>query len=158
MALAPTVISELEHYCPNCGDWFSFLHFDFEEGWCIECSLDIDHPPQCIHCGSVLTKHDIHRSTCHICRREAWLELHSDELEFLIVVKGYKKADAFKTLIRLLRPICNSCGKPIKGAKSDALFCKVNKRCRSAYNKYRKITKSGLTPAQALAIIRGQDG
>jgi hypothetical protein len=92
---------------------------------------------------------------CPICRREQWYEQHADELEFLIVAKGYTLNIARTQLTKMLRPICRACGKPIKGGTpGGTLFCKRNNQCHRQYLKYRRLLKQGLTISQALSIIK----
>jgi hypothetical protein len=150
-----TAPDTLEEYCPSCGDWVNYLVFNHDTGWCNSCSGTQDHQPRCIHCGSVLQP-EHGRTTCHTCRLERWLTKHADELEFLVVVKGYTIAQARLVIVKMIRPICQCCGKPIKGAKEGALFHQRAefKRCRQAYVKYRSLVRQGLTTEEALGTIR----
>lgn len=79
-----------------------------------------------------------------------------DELEYLVVVKGYSVHQARMVIVRMIRPICVACGKPIKGGRESALFHKgnENKSCHAAYARYVRLRKSGLTDAQALDRIK----
>lgn len=143
-----------EEFCTSCGDWFSADEFNYETGWCVECS-PVSVVPTCSRCGTVLK--DLRRTTCHHCRQEHWLEQHADELEFLITVKGYSLTQARVTIIKLVRPICQCCKKPIKGGTpGESLFCKSNKACHSMYGKYRRLLSKGLTKDEALAILHGR--
>ena len=147
-----------EEYCPSCGFWVSYLNFDYDTGWCRPCTGSTNLQPQCTQCGTVLQEgHG--RTTCPSCRQENWLAKHADEIEYLVVVKGYTVSYARQLLIELSRPICQCCGKPIKGAAAvgrwgETLFCRKTKACRSAYPRYRKLLSQNLTTEQALAIIR----
>lgn len=136
-----------EEYCPNCGGWFDPTHFNFDTGWCRECSSRIERQPRC-KCGVVLT--DATRSTCPTCRQEQWYEVHADELEYVMLVKGYSLYQAKLYIARITRPICQCCHKPIKGARAGRLFCKQNKKCHSMYGKYRRLRKRGLSDIAAL--------
>ncbi len=139
-----------EEYCPNCGSWVVYLHFNYTSGWCNDCS---PHEPQCIHCGGVLQS--THRTTCSSCRQELWLARHADEIEFLVVCKGYTVAQAKIQIAKMIRPICQACFKPILGGKDGALFHKNKPKCHSAYVRYKKLVKQGnLTTLDALAMIR----
>jgi hypothetical protein len=81
-------VAPLEEYCPSCGGWVSYLHFDHESGWCKQCVGLNDDQARCTRCGTVLPANH-GRSTCHTCRQERWLERYMDELEYLVVAKGY---------------------------------------------------------------------
>lgn len=143
------VVAQLQdEYCPNCGDWYIYLNFNYEVGWCNNCA----GVPRCIHCQQPLP--DRHRTTCAVCRLELWLTKYADEIEYLVVVKGYNISQAKAKVVKMVRPLCMHCGRPIKGAKEGALFCKTKPSCHSAYNKYKRLLKQGLTAEQALAIIR----
>ena len=153
-----SAVPDLEEFCTSCGGWVSYLHFNYDTGWCIDCSGSIDHRAKCIHCGNVLIGSDLYRTTCHTCRQELWLEKHGDTIELLMIVRGYSFAQARETVTEQARPICQACNKPIKGAKDGALFHKRNENntaCHAAYLKFKVLTKSGLTITEALAIIRG---
>jgi len=147
-------LPELEEYCPSCGEWVSYLAFNHSTGWCIACSGS-DHQLRCTQCGGVIVE-EHGRTMCHPCRQEQWYIKHADELEYLMVVKGYSLALARTTIIRIRRPICQWCRHPIKGANERALFHKGKdfKSCRSAAVKYNRLIKQGLTADQALATIK----
>jgi len=150
-----SVANSLEEYCPSCGGWVSYLAFDHSTGWCLECSGTYDPQPRCSRCGDAIdATHG--RTMCHTCRREVWLITHADDLEYLIVAKGYTVSHASDTIVRMVRPRCQWCGKPIHGAHRGALFHKANgyKGCRSASLKFKRLVKQGLTIQQALATIR----
>lgn len=70
-----------------------------------------------------------------------------------MVAKGYTLSHARLTIVKMVRPICQACRKPIKGAHEGALFHKENKRCHSAYVRFNKLRKQGLTNEQALARL-----
>lgn len=93
---------------------------------------------------------------CHTCRQEQWYTKHGDELEFLIVAKGYTLSQARLTITKMIRPICQACNRPIKGGKEGALFHQSaeHKRCRQAYSRYKNLRRQGLTADVALATIR----
>lgn len=90
---------------------------------------------------------------CRHCRQEAWLDIHADELELLVVTKGYSVSYAREVIARLVRPVCKKCRKPIKGGAPGSLFCKSNKRCHAAYNKYRRLVRSGVSHDDALREV-----
>ena len=95
---------------------------------------------------------------CKSCSQEAWYEKHGDELEYLMVTKGYTVAQARAVIQKMVRPICNCCGSVIKwGTPGETLFCKSNKRCHSAYNKYRRLIRKGATPSAAMKQLRGKE-
>lgn len=153
-----TLPQQLEEYCPSCGLWHSYLNFNYDSGWCNECSGSISPQPRCIHCGDVLLGSDVYRTTCRTCRQELWLAKHAEDIEFLMVAKGYTFGQARMTVTKMVRPICVVCRKPIKGAQDGALFHKrnENKSCHSAYIKFKQLQRSGLTVVEALATLRTQ--
>ena len=148
---------QLEEFCTSCGLWHSYLAFNYDTGWCNECSGTIDTQPKCIHCGNVLQGSDLHRTTCRTCRQELWLAKHGEDIEFLMIVKGYSFSQARVIVTKLIRPVCVACSKPIKGAQDGALFHKrnENKSCHSAYIRFVSYRKEGLTTEQSLDRIRG---
>ena len=79
-----------------------------------------------------------------------------DELEYLIVAKGYSIHQARMSIVKMVRPICQACNKPIKGGREGALFHKSNenKACHAAYARYVRLLKSGLTERDALDRIK----
>ena len=82
-----------------------------------------------------------------------WLAKHANELDYLIVVKGYSVYQARLVVSKMIRPICQWCRKPISGGKNGAMFHKRDS-CHVAHDRFKKLVKSGLTPSEALAIIR----
>jgi len=73
-----------------------------------------------------------------------------------MIVKDYSFSHAKKVLLKMLRPICQNCGKPIKGASEGALFCgrSLSPPCYKAYRRYIRLTKKqGLTSREALDIL-----
>jgi len=148
------VATHVDEFCPSCGEWVLYLRFNHAVGFCDSCYQATDDRPRCRICGNVLKS--VHRTTCHVCRREAWYVLHSDELEYLMVVKGYSLSHAKITIAKMVRPICKWCNKPIAGAHNGALFCRSKKPCHSAYRRYiRMIKQEGLTSEEAFARLRG---
>ena len=93
---------------------------------------------------------------CHNCRQERWLERYMDELEYLVVAKGYSIHQARMIIVKMVRPICHACNKPIKGGREGALFHKSNehKACHAAYARYMRLRRSGLTQAEALDRVK----
>jgi hypothetical protein len=93
---------------------------------------------------------------CPTCRQEQWYVKHEDELEFLIVAKGYTLFQARSMITKMIRPICQACGKPIRGGSEGALFhqSRDHKRCRQAYGRYRSLQRQGLTADESLATVR----
>lgn len=149
MAVAPTP-DGVEEYCPNCGSWVFFTHFNTATGWCTDCS-PLPIPEQsCTTCGGVS---EGGRNTCRACRREEWLERHIDEIELFVVTKGYSISYARQLVAKLNQPLCYGCGKPIKGGSYKSLFCKLDKRCHSMYNKYKRLLRTGKSQAEALREV-----
>jgi hypothetical protein len=141
-----------DEFCTNCGGWYSSVEFNYDTGWCVQCSLAVDPQPRCSVCGTVLV--DVSRTTCHTCRQEHWYVVYADELEFVMLVKGYSLYQAKIHIARINRPICQCCRKPIKGAAPGALFCKQNKACHRMYGRYRRLIQQGLSQIEALDRVR----
>lgn len=94
---------------------------------------------------------------CKSCREEIWLIKHGDEVEYLMVTKGYTVTQARVAVTEMIRPICQCCGHVIKfGTPGETLFCKSNRTCHSVYNKYKRLVKKGATPGAALAQLRSR--
>lgn len=143
------VADSLDEFCANCGSWVSYLHFNFEVGWCNDCSPISD---SCIRCGTPLK--DRTRSTCETCRWEIWLEKWVDELEFLIVAKGYSVNLARVTILRMSRPICKACGRPIIGGREGALFHgRGHPACHAKYREFKRLQRSGVAADDALTRV-----
>lgn len=143
---------DAEEYCPSCGSWVEPSEYNSETGFCITCS-PVSLTPECVRCGGAMK--DASRTTCHTCRQELWLERYSDELEYFIVVKGYSLTMARVTVTKMIRPVCQCCGKQIKGGTpGESLFCKSNRKCHSMYGKYRRLLSKGLTNEEALATLK----
>jgi hypothetical protein len=145
---------ELDEYCPSCGEWVNYLSFSYEEGWCHACVGSSEVRPTCRRCGDVLP--DGHgRTTCPTCRLELWYIKYEDEVEYLMVAKGYTLGQAKLAIVKMVRPICQECGKPIKGGREGDLFHKGNnnRKCHSAYLKFARLRRSGLTNEAALAML-----
>lgn len=144
-------LAQLEEYCPSCGGWVSYLAFNHSIGWCNGC-VRKDSTPRCTTCNKEINpSHG--RTTCHACRLELWYERHADEIEYLVVCKGYSVYQARQLISKMIRPICQWCGIPISGAKEGALFHKRD-LCRKAHHRYKRMIKQGLPSQQALATIR----
>lgn len=159
MASLVAILDRLEEYCPSCGEWVNYLSFNQDVGWCNKCVGSNETRPQCSRCGDVLPiGHG--RTTCHTCRQELWFIKYEDEVEFLMVAKGYSLWQAKLIVVKMVRPICQACHRPIKGGREGDLFHKGknNRKCHSAYAKFARLRKSGLTTAQALATIRENQG
>lgn len=149
MEAAHTLQSD-DNYCPNCGDWFIDQAFDFNEGWCRGCASSLRAAPTCSRCGRDT---DGSRTMCEPCRKESWLERNADDVELLVVTKGYSVYFAIKTVSIMVRPVCQCCHKPIVGGSPSALFCKVDKRCRVMYNRYRQLRRKGYTKVEAVREV-----
>jgi len=146
--LEATLPLSQEEFCPRCGDWVSASEFNYNEGFCLACSL----VQGCTRCGGPVHQ----RTMCKPCSQEAWYEKHGDEVEYLVVTKGYTVAQARQTIQKMVRPICNCCDSVIRwGTPGETLFCKSNKRCHSARNRYNRLISKGATPSEALAQTRG---
>lgn len=139
--------SELD-YCPSCGRWVESV--EEETGWCRECSPNSD--PRCAVCGE---HSPLYGSTvCLACKNERWLAKHTDDLEFLIVYKGYSFSRARLTVTNMIRPICKICKEPVKGGKPGiTLFCRTKPKCKSAQRKYRRLRDAGKKHEDALKEV-----
>lgn len=73
-----------------------------------------------------------------------------------MVTKGYSLSHAKLTIVKMVRPICQHCRKPIKGGREGDLFHKGqdNKACHAAYSKFKRLQKQGLTLLEALDTLR----
>jgi hypothetical protein len=142
-----------DEFCPNCGQWVSATTFNFNEGFCLTCSKTLaSRESRCTICRRTVS----HRTMCKACSLETWYIRHGDEVEYLVVTKGYTVAQARQTIQKMIRPICNCCGSVIRwGTPGETLFCKSNKQCHSARNRYNRLISKGATPSEALAQIRG---
>lgn len=127
-----TVIAEILHseVCPSCGEFVDSLYE--VTGWCDSCS----GVAPCPRCGN---KQEIAKGankTCGSCKYDKWLEANADELERLLC-KGLSKRQAIFNIRDRNRPICQSCGNPIKGGtKGRHFFCKKTPACLRANNSY----------------------
>jgi hypothetical protein len=144
----------LEEFCASCGEWVSYLNFDYGIGWCNECSgVTPAQEPRCTRCGAVLD--DQSRTTCHTCRQEQWLERYADELELLIVAKGHSVSAATAMIVRMSRPICQWCRSPIVGGREGALFhgrSHKNRQCHARYRMFVRLRKQGMSVTDALDL------
>lgn len=135
-------------FCPCCGSWAD----DFDEitGWCRECSPQQE--PRCSVCGEHTRLYG--STVCLACKNENWLTAHSDDLEFLIVYKGYSFSRARLTVTNMIRPVCKCCGEPVKGGKPGVtLFCRTKEKCKAAYRKYRRLRNAGKAHDDALREV-----
>lgn len=148
--------AETEEFCTSCGEWATPDEFNYDTGWCIQCSPDSKPRFTCSRCGTALNHG--HRTTCPTCRQEQWYVKYADELELLIVAKGYTVVRAREVLVRIIRPLCYCCGEPIPFVDERAVFCKRNKECRSAGLKFIRLRKTGLTAEAALARVVPRHG
>jgi hypothetical protein len=142
------VVLAEEYHCPSCGGWFSDADFNHDEGWCKVCARP--ETPKCRRCGGST---DGHRTTCTGCRNEAWLVKYEDEIELLVTTKGYSVSYAKTVIVDMVRPICVSCHRPIKGGTpGESLFC-THDSCRGLYFKYRRLLKRGYSPELAIREV-----
>lgn len=149
MVAVPSLIEQDDNYCPNCGDWYFDSEFNHDEGWCNSCLNS--RRQVCTRCSQPT---DGYRTTCQACRLEMWYEKYADEVELLIVTKGYSVSLARQVVSNMVRPICQCCKKPIKGGTpGESLFCKSNKKCHSMYNRYRRLLRKGKSPIEALREV-----
>ena len=147
MEASPTTID----YCPSCGEWDKVI--DEYTCWCLDCSPQVRNKIPCNTCGEYIL---ISNGTtiCADCKLEQWLAKYTDDLEFLIVYKGYSFSRARATVARIIRPVCKCCGKSIKGGTpGETLFCKANPRCHKMYRKYKKLMKDGMSAEDALREV-----
>jgi hypothetical protein len=143
----------LEEFCPLCGGWVSASTFNYNKGFCVECTTSISEPG-CTRCGEPVQQ----RTMCKSCTMEVWYERHGDEVEFLVVTKGYSVAQAREIVRKMIRPTCNCCGSVIQwGTPGETLFCKANKRCHAMYGKYKRLVRKGMSPSAAMTQLRHKD-
>lgn len=68
---------------------------------------------------------------------------HADEIEEYMAAGATFKF-AKREVYYVNRPICTSCGKPIKGAASGAIFCTTTIECRRWKRRYRTIREQNM--------------
>lgn len=141
--------------CPNCGSWAELNEYT---GWCSTCTVE-HHPPDyefCPECGHPMPKT---AKRCWSCKDARFLERYADKLEWYLHL-GFSLKVARRLCIRETQPKCLSCGEPIKGGKSNHLFCKNKATCRKWSRKYRTLREriavynKDLAAEAALEIIK----
>lgn len=139
-----------ENFCTNCGEWFPDSEYDYEAGWCVRCVS----PPStsvCSSCGGSIPQ-EYRRTICNACVQENWLTRHADEIEYMIVVKGYSYSRARLVLAELIRPICVFCANPIRyGTPGESLACSEHK---NHGNRLRRMLNQGVAPSEAIKLLR----
>jgi hypothetical protein len=134
-------------FCSECGDFFDKL--DELTGWCEKCSIAAGYlAPSCPICHEPT----INGKPCSKCRYAAWLLRNGDAIDRAIAEHGLSPRNAKKIVEAANRPICKSCGKPIKGGqKGRHNFCMKNPECVKAHNAYTYHIKTK-PPEEALAL------
>jgi len=138
-------------YCPNCGNFVDEL--DDASGWCFECAGTGEI--RCIACNGKFHKDQPHRKLCPGCRDERWLGRHANELEDYLSF-GARLGFAKREVYKRNRPVCISCGDPIKGAADGATFCKRTIECRRWRRRYRTLRERYHDQKQALAQVSAE--
>jgi len=126
-------------FCPSCGSFVDRIVA--ETGWCVVCSGDTQ--AVCIGCNDLFVKDQPHRKLCPWCREERWLLRHADEIERYLA-DGFSIHYARREIYESNRPVCISCGNPIKGATNGAMFCKQTIECRRWRRRYRTVREQYL--------------
>lgn len=122
-------------FCSECGEFVNELNE--KTGWCNDCSRELGYevtPSGCPRCGEPSLNG---LQTCGRCKYELWLERNADEIE-RVMATNLVSVRAAKRIVRASnRPICNSCGDPIRGGtKGRHFFCKTKPECVRAHNVY----------------------
>lgn len=138
-----------EEYCPNCGQWLPLVD---DTGWCAKCTLA--HYPDrsiCEQCNSPFKQNDKqHRVKCPRCRgvgpyrnlSYSNTEADANHVE-LYMRAGLTYELAVERVAFDKLPICNCCGKKIKGGTPGrALFCRTNASCKTAGRRYKYLKET----------------
>lgn len=160
-----------QELCPECGEFFDSLNE--ETGWCNSCS----GVTPCQGCNEPLDERAItaNEHLCNKCKYINWLEANADQIDRVMVTQQVTASIAKKIVIADNRPICVSCGNPIKGGskassnKPQSLFCTKTAKCRKAQNAYRyyynfkrltheEALQRALVSATTFSLIEGLSG
>lgn len=103
-------------------------------GWCNPCSVRLGWiAPSCPNCGQP----NKDGKQCSRCKYLQWLERNADEIERIMAVDMVTIRVAIRRVRVVNRPICHSCGNPIKGGtKGRHYFCKKHPECVKAHIAY----------------------
>ena len=137
---------EGEVICPSCGQWVVWLHES--SGFCIECA---DIEPFCTQCGNEYVPDEFTKDICSYCKTENWLRKNADAIE-ANMKDGLTFYQSKLKVFNEVRPICLCCGKPIKGAKQDALFCTKTPQCKTARRRFRTLREKHGKPVALIQI------
>jgi hypothetical protein len=137
--------------CPNCGQWLPLVE---STGWCAACTIAHDPTLNVCPCGALFPK-KAQVSKCWACRKEEWLTKHADKVEHYLAL-GFTLTASLTAVKDDVRPICNSCGNPIRGGKEGTRFCRQHPDCRNKAEAYTTLRSKGLSPDVALAIAIGR--
>jgi Zn finger protein HypA/HybF involved in hydrogenase expression len=150
--MAQPAYQDSNEYCPNCGHYHQSLVDEI--GWCPQCT-SIEFPDKiiCTTCGSLFPKSH-HNSKCGKCRKEDFYRENADRLEGYLVA-GFSLTAAIEAVRKENRRKCQKCGDELHGGR-HGYFCTKRVECRRAYNSYKTLRSSGLSPDVALAIAIGR--
>lgn len=119
-------------FCTECGNFV--VELNEATGWCFDCSKELGYiVPSCPHCG----EESINGKLCSRCKYVRWLERNADAIESVMAIQCVTASAAKRIVRESNRPICNSCGNPIKGGQKDKhYFCRKNPECVKAHTAY----------------------
>lgn len=123
-------------FCLECGEFVTPDSFNESTGWCNSCSSKLGYghvAPSCANCGQLTD----YGKLCSRCRYIGWLERNADAIETVMATQMVSAGVAKKIVEKSNRPICQSCGMPIKGGqKGRHFFCKKNPECIKGHTSY----------------------
>lgn len=124
-----------DEYCSECCNFVAVLNPS--TGWCDECTRKNGYEYlitlSCPNCG----RENSDGKICSRCKYELWLGRNADSIELVMAVKVISYRAAERVVLIKNRPICQSCGKPIKGGqKGRHFFCTKNPECVKGHNTY----------------------
>lgn len=127
-------------FCTECCDFVESLNE--HTGWCNSCSERLGYvAPSCPSCGNPT----ISGKLCSHCKYVKWLDQNADAIERVMATEGIRIRAAIRIVRVSNRPICQSCGQPIKGGQRGRHhFCTKNPECVKGHNvfEYHLRTKS----------------
>lgn len=125
-------------FCTECGNFVESLNE--WTGWCYSCSVkNGEIAPSCPKCN----ESNLDGKLCSKCKYVLWLERNANAIEEIIAIQYTSVRVAKKVVSNSNRPICLSCGQPIKGGqKGRHYFCRKRPECIKAHNAYSYHTRN----------------
>ena len=126
-------LPEQTSLCPSCGHYTDFL--DEHTGWCSDCSS---------------------RTAVNSSKIELAFAANANAVEFYVSSINVSVWQAL-ALARQDRPRCIVCGREMRRAPRNAIFCRKTSECRRVSRRYVYLyTDKGLDKTQALAQIMSE--